>query len=198
MKITIRHLNPEDSEAVHKIFLSEKVIWGTMRLPYDSFENTQRRLESGKGTIRLVAELLGEVVGFAELITYPNLPRHRHVGEINLIAVRDDQHGKGIGRALMQAVVNLAEQWLQITKLNLLVWEDNEKAIQLYQQFGFVVEGTITEYAFRQGEYVNAHVMGRAHSKKNQKRQVQQDVQTEMLVNGLAKAGHSYTLFADK
>jgi len=188
MEITIRHLKAEDSEAVHQILSGEQVIWGTMRLPYDSLDNTRRRLEPSPGTIQLVAVLQGEVVGFAELITYPNVPRHRHVGELNLIAVRDDMSGKGIGHKLMEAVVELADQWYQITKLNLLVWQDNVTAIHLYRQFGFVVEGTITDYAFRQGTYVDAHIMGRARPQKNQKRQSQQEFGARTPVNGLATA----------
>lgn len=188
MEFSIRPYKPEDCEAVHHIFSGEQVIWGTMRLPFDSLENTRRRMETDDGRIRLVAVAKDEVVGFAELLTYPNVPRHRHVGEINLIAVRDDQHGQGIGRLLMQALVDLAEQWLQITKLNLLVWEDNESAIHLYRQFGFVVEGTISNYAFRQGTYVNAHVMGRVQPNKNIVQQIHGFSQVKKPVNGLAKA----------
>lgn len=187
MDITIRHVEAKDSEAVHQIFLGERVIWGTMRLPHDALDNTRRRLESGEGSIRLVAELNEEVVGFAELLTFPNVPRHRHVGEVNLIAVRDDRHGRGIGRKLMQALVDLADQWLQISKLNLLVWQDNHGAIHLYRQFGFEIEGTISHYAFRQGEYVDAHLMGRVRPKAAKKRAGRQQVPISMPINGFAK-----------
>jgi putative acetyltransferase len=110
--------------------------------------------------IKLVALVDEEIVGFAELITYPHVPRHRHAGDINMICVHDKMQGKGIGRALMEAMVDLADQWLQLTKLNLIVWADNESAIYLYRQFGFVIEGTMTDYVFREGDYINAHVMG--------------------------------------
>lgn len=78
-----------------------------------------------------------------------------------MIAVRDDMQGQGVGRKLMQAMLELADQWLQITKLGLIVWEDNCSGIRLYKGVGFVIEGTLADYAFREGKYINAHVMGR-------------------------------------
>ncbi len=162
MDIQIRHLQVEsDLEAVHQIFSSPSVIQGTMRLPFASIDYLQKRLQPNEGVIQLVAILANEVVGFLELITYPNFPRHRHVGEINMVAVQETKQGVGIGRALMEAAVDLADQWLQLSKLSLIVWEDNESAIYLYQQFGFVIEGTMIDYVFREGDYINAHMMGR-------------------------------------
>ena len=162
MNIQIRHLQAEnDLDALHQIFSSASVIHGTMRLPFASKAYLHQRLQSQDGIIQLVATLADEVVGFLELITYPNVPRHRHVGEINMITVQEAKQGMGIGRALMETAVDLADQWLQLTKLGLLVWEDNDSAIHLYQQFGFVIEGTMADYVFREGEYINAHMMGR-------------------------------------
>jgi putative acetyltransferase len=163
MKIAIRRLISEDVEAVHHIFASRSVIQGTMRLPYPSLAYTQQRLEPSEAVTKLVATLDDQVIGYAELVTYPNEPRHRHVGDVNIIAVRDDMQGQGVGRQLLQALIDLADRWLQITKLNLIVWEDNRAAIHLYKQTGFAIEGTLTDYAFREGEYINAHVMGRRH-----------------------------------
>ena len=162
MDIQIRHLQAEnDLQALHQIFSSPSVIHGTMRLPFASTDYLRQRLQPNEGVIQLVATMTNEVVGFVELITYPNVPRHRHVGEINLIAVQEAKQGMGIGRTLMEAVVDLADQWLQLTKLSLTVWEGNESAIRLYEQFGFVVEGTMSDYVFREGDYINAHMMGR-------------------------------------
>ena len=75
------------------------------------------------------------------------------------MAVRDDWQGKGVGTALMQAAIELAERWLNLSRLELQVYTDNEAGVRLYKKFGFVVEGTLTRFAFRDGEYVDAYMM---------------------------------------
>ena len=162
MTISIRHLQAEDATAVHEMCSSETVINGTMRLPYQSLDYTRKRVEPADGVVKLVAITAeGGVVGYSELITYPNVPRHRHAGEVNMIMVRESWQNQGVGRLLMEAMVELAEQWLQLTRLSLTVWADNERAIHLYQEMGFSIEGTMPEYVFRAGQYIDAYLMGR-------------------------------------
>ena len=95
-----------------------------------------------------------------DLVAYPGLWRRRHVGEIHM-AVRDDWHGKGVGTALMEAALDLADNWLNLMRLELTVYADNEAGIALYKKFGFEIEGTHRLYAFRNGEYVDAYSMAR-------------------------------------
>lgn len=77
------------------------------------------------------------------------------------MAVRDDWQGKGVGSALMQAATELADRWLNLTRLELAVYTDNAPAIHLYEKFGFVREGTLRQYAFRDGVFVDAYAMAR-------------------------------------
>ena len=101
-----------------------------------------------------------EMAGQLEIQTTPNHPRRKHVGQLGM-AVRDDFQGKGVGTALMQAAVDMADHWLDLLRLELGVFVDNEPAVRLYQRFGFVIEGTLTRYAFRAGEYADVYAMAR-------------------------------------
>jgi len=75
--------------------------------------------------------------------------------------VRDDWHGKGVGTAMMRAVIDLADKWLNLARIELTVFTDNESAIALYRKFGFEIEGTHRKYAFRDGDFVDAYAMAR-------------------------------------
>ena len=161
MDIEIRHINPNDHVEIHRIFLSTEIIHGTMRLPHQPLEYTDKRLAPSDGSIKLAACIDKEVVGYSELITYPDVPRHRHAGEINMLVVDPGKQGQGIGRALMHAMIDMADNWLQITRLGLTVWATNEAAIHLYKQCGFAIEGTMKNYVFGDGQYVDACIMGR-------------------------------------
>jgi putative acetyltransferase len=75
--------------------------------------------------------------------------------------VHDAYAGRGAGRALMQALIDQADRWLAYRRLELTVWTDNDRAIALYEAFGFEREGVLRAYAWRDGAYVDALAMAR-------------------------------------
>ena len=161
MDIIIRHAEPDDAEAIHRILNGPRATAGTLQLPLQSVEGVRERFFSGASeTLRhLVACADGEVVGHLGLETFTR-PRRRHVGEIGM-AVRDDWQGKGVGSALMEDALDLADDWLDLTRLEVTVYADNAAGIALYEKFGFGIEGTHRHFAFRTGEYVNAYSIAR-------------------------------------
>lgn len=161
MDVTIRRLEPNDYEAMQKIFAGPKVVWGTLQLPYPSIEIWRNRIaEVPNDMFRLAAMVGTEMAGQLDVFTSPNHPRRKHAGQIGM-AVRDDFQGQGVGSALMQAATDLADHWLNLQRLELEVYCDNEPAVQLYKKFGFEVEGAMKGYAFRAGEYVDVYAMAR-------------------------------------
>lgn len=160
MEIQIRHVEPEDVPAIHAMLISGHTVAGTMRLPYAPLSSTRQRLEPREDTITITAEFQGAVAGFAELVTNSH-HRHNHVGEINMVVADEAHQGLGVGRALLQALVDLADDWLHLVRLQLYVWNDNVRAIALYEDFGFDVEGTLPRFVRGRGQYLDALVMGR-------------------------------------
>ena len=160
MNITIRRAEPGDYEAVRQIYSGPRAVWGTLQLPFPSAESWRKRLEPADGVFSLLACAENEVIGHLGLHTFPNAPRRRHIGQIGM-AVRDDWQGTGVGAALMQAAIDLADQWLNLTRLELEVYTDNAPAIRLYEKFGFSIEGTLVDFAFREGRYVDTYIMAR-------------------------------------
>jgi putative acetyltransferase len=136
-----------------------------MRVPYTSPAQTRRRFEPAGGTYHIVAVHAEEVVGFVELLTYPEAPRHRHVAEASLVVTRSDWQGRGVGRSLMSAIVELADHWLNIERLSLVAFTENHHAIRLYEDLGFVIEGTMPSYGFGEGRWMDAYMMGRLRPK---------------------------------
>lgn len=157
----VRRAEPDDCSAVHEIYSCPRAFAGTLQLPYPSLELWRQRLASPPaGTYTLVAVADGRAVGLLGLHTFPDKPRRRHAGTIGL-GVHDDWQGKGVGTALVGAGVEMADKWLNLTRLELEVYTDNEPAIRLYERFGFEREGTLRQHAFRDGRYVDAYMMAR-------------------------------------
>jgi putative acetyltransferase len=159
--IQIRRAEPDDYAAVAEIFSGPKAFAGTLQLPYPSREVWRKRLsETPDGLHVLVAVVGDRVVGTLGLETFPAKPRRSHAGTFG-ISVHDDWQGKGVGTALIRAAVDLADNWLNLRRLELEVYADNEAAIHLYERFGFEHEGTLRQYAFRDGQYVDSKMMAR-------------------------------------
>ncbi|MGF1513042.1 MAG: GNAT family N-acetyltransferase [Elainellaceae cyanobacterium] len=160
MTLVIRRTEPSDYEALRHIFTHPSAVWGTLQMPFPSAESWRKRLaETPDGLYSLVACAEDEVVGQLSLHLNKS-PRRRHVGQLGM-AVREDWQGRGVGTALMEAAIELSDRWLNLRRLELEVYTDNEPAIRLYKKFGFDVEGTRVDFAFRDGAYVDAYMMAR-------------------------------------
>lgn len=158
--IRVRGREPEDIEAINEIQNCPRVIAGTLQLPLRSVEATRERYARRPPDAHsLVAEYDGRVVGVLGL-HLEAVPRRHHCGSIGM-AVHDDFQGRGVGGALLAAAIDLADNWLGLRRLELSVYTDNAPAVHLYEKFGFAIEGTLRNFAFRDGAYVDAYQMAR-------------------------------------
>lgn len=159
--IRIRRAEPDDFRGLQRIHGQPRAVWGTLQLPYPSAQAWRKRLEQQSDShYGLVACAAEEIVGSLGLVVPERSPRRWHVGQIGM-AVHDEWQGRGIGTALLGAAVELADRWLNLCRLELTVYVDNEPAIRLYEKFGFAIEGTFRRYSFRDGAFVDAHAMAR-------------------------------------
>ncbi|MGF1567077.1 MAG: GNAT family N-acetyltransferase [Nodosilinea sp.] len=129
-------------------------------LPFARVEDTYQQLLQQNGGYVLVACDRASVIGVLRLSILPN-PRLQHTGRLGSLAVHPNHQGKGAGSALFKAVLDLADNWLNLRRLELLVYADNQAAIGLYQKYGFETEGTLRDFALRAGRYVNGLIMAR-------------------------------------
>ncbi len=159
-EILIRAPEKTDLDDLYEMQQAKRYIWGTFQLPHTSRELWEKRLTNRpEGLYSLVAVLDGKVVGNLSLAT-SNRPRRKHAASIGM-GVNDQFAGRGVGTALMAACVDMADNWLNLVRLELSVFHDNAPAIGLYTKFGFEQEGVYKHYGFRDGEYVDALTMAR-------------------------------------
>jgi putative acetyltransferase len=159
--LRVRRAEPSDAEAIYEIYQNPRAVAGTFQIPFPSLEEWKKRFsQPPDGAYFLVAIAEDKVIGILGLHTAPAQPRRRHAASLG-IAVHDGWHGKGAGTALVAAAVDLADNWLNLRRLELEVYTDNEPAVRLYKRHGFVIEGTLKDFAFRNGAYVDAFTMAR-------------------------------------
>ncbi len=160
MGLVIRHAEKQDVAEIKAIYEQPHVIAGTLQLPFPSVGMWEQRLEKlGEGNYNLVATIDDRVVGQL-LLTACSNPRKRHVATFGM-AVCATELRKGVGRGLLQAALDMCDNWLNVTRVELQVFSDNEAAIRLYEQMGFLKEGEHPDYANKGGMLVSAITMAR-------------------------------------
>ncbi len=163
--VVIRRAEPSDAADLRAVMAMPRAQSMTLQLPHPSVGEWQERLDEPPEGFRLLVACLGEesgrVVGSIGL-GVSTRERTRHCGSIGM-AVHDDWQGRGIGTRLLEAALDLADNWLQVRRLELEVCADNGPAVALYERVGFEVEGTCRGRVFRGGQFVDTLVMARPH-----------------------------------
>ncbi len=164
-ELRVRAAEPTDVDDLVELSNLPGVRHGTLRMPHTARSVVQKSLEGRSGVHILVAVLggdegapAGRVIGQAVLVQQQG--RRAHVGEVYLF-VHDDHVGQGVGAALMTALLDLADNWIGLRRVELVVNIDNARAIRLYERCGFEHEGTRRADVLRDGELVDAHMMAR-------------------------------------
>ena len=157
--VTIRSVRPEDAEALWRISLQAGVFETTLTLPSDRLDKRQERLtQLGPDEHWFVAEVDGEAAGLAGLDVGKG--RLRHSGYLFLFVARPHQ-GQGIGTRLLETLLDLADNWLLLRRVELTVLVENEHAKRLYERLGFEVEGRRKMSLIAHGELVDEWLMAR-------------------------------------
>ena len=158
MKVDIRAARVDDYRDIYEVLSCPTVVRNTLQLSYVSLDRRQYLENLEPGHQVLVAEIEGRVIG--ELGLHQQRNRRKHVATLGM-GVHDDFQGKGVGTRLLQAALDLADNWLNLKRVELQVYTDNAEAVHLYEKFGFIIEGTHKAFAFREGEYVDSYSMAR-------------------------------------
>lgn len=148
----------EDFEPLYEIYMHETVN------PFLSFEVQSKEqfqpiydLLSKSGDL-LVYEVDNQIVGTGIIVTLDR--RCNHVARISTLAVKPSSQGRGIGQALMLALIERIKTNKNIKRIELFAEADNHRAIEFYQKQGFVIEGTLKKWFKRKNEdtYVDEHI----------------------------------------
>lgn len=159
--VTVRARLERDAPALTRLHQTESVMEGTFQLPFQPRLAWERRFAQSSPYMHvLVAELEGAVVGAAGLFPLGTNPRMRHVRALGM-SVDPSAQGCGVGHALMDALIGLADDYLGLTRIELEAYVDNDRALALYTRHGFQREGIARACAFRRGTYVDAVLMSR-------------------------------------
>ena len=146
----VRDLRPEDWPTVRAIYEDGIEGGATFETEAPSWE----AWDAGHPALRLVAERDGAVVGWAALSPYSPRYCYRGVGDVS-VYIGQAARGSGVGRLLLEALVDRSEQAGYWT-LNAGVFPENEASLRLHEACGFRVIGVRERLAEKDGVWRDA------------------------------------------
>lgn len=179
MQVLIRPLHQSDIPNLCEIFNHPVVVRNITQLPYGTEEQWQQRLSNTDNCTTLVADYKGSALGCITLAAERGM-RRKHVASL-AVAVNPAYHNQGVGTQLLDSAMLLADEWLNIARLELGVFTFNREAIKLYHRFGFAIEGEARAYAYGEGKYQNLLYMARVRKSRQSKRAKAEEKKLESL-----------------
>lgn len=159
-KVRVRPPHPDDALDLHEMLSHPAVGRTTLQMPSQELSKVEERVNNPRSNVhRYVAEVDGRAIGSISLYR-PKNARRAHSGGIGM-GVHPDYWGRGVGSALMEAVVDLADKWLNLKRVELDVNVDNPAGIRLYEKYGFEVEGTRRFHTYGDGRWADSFFMAR-------------------------------------
>ena len=164
--VSIRTATPDDAAAVVACLKqvgaeSTYLTFGGEGRGLDEVEQRAAlaQFQAADNALALVA-LDGERIVASLVFEGGHRTRIRHTGELG-ISVMQAYAGKGLGRVLLEMLIEWAEGSGIIRKLDLKVRADNLNAIRLYERLGWKIEGLVTRDLCVDGVFHDALYMGR-------------------------------------
>ena len=162
--VVIRDCAESDMDAVQAIY-ARHVLHGLAtfeEIPPSAQELAKRRLGVlAQGLPYLAAELDGSVVGYCYASAYRPRPAYRFTVE-DSVYVADGLAGRGIGSALLKALIARCEAgpWRQM--IAVIGDSANAGSIGLHRHLGFAMAGVLPNVGFKLGRWVDSVLMQRA------------------------------------
>jgi L-phenylalanine/L-methionine N-acetyltransferase len=158
----IRRAAPSDALAFAALMREPQVYANVFDLPHPTMEQWHAMLCKVTADDHFLCAVCdGKLLGWASLQVHAPA-RRRHAGVLG-IAVAPDCWGRGVGTVLIDQLLVLADDWLNLQRVELSVFTGNERAVALYARFGFQIEGLQRGFAFQDGRFVDFHLMARLH-----------------------------------
>ncbi|MTH52108.1 GNAT family N-acetyltransferase [Bacillus mangrovi] len=149
----IRPVKMEDAEGI--IRAAASIVKSGIYIQKEKVRTIQEEQDlikelQAKGHMYAVVDLEGEVSGIARVLR-GELKMKQHIG-IFRTWLAETAQGQGIGKEVMAYTLEWGKSH-HLLKICLTVFKSNEKAVKLYENYGFVIEGVQKDQVYLNGKY---------------------------------------------
>jgi phosphinothricin acetyltransferase len=125
----------------------------------DDLRDRRKNLRSHR-LPHLVATRAGEVVGYAYVVLFRKRPAYRYAVK-HSIYVHDEHLGRGIGRLLLQALIDACAA-AGFRQMIGYIDADNLASLAIHEKFGFAKVGLLPGVAYRYGHWADTVMVQRS------------------------------------
>lgn len=100
------------------------------------------------------------IIGYVQISNIDAVNRSAIIG---LRIGEEADRGKGYGNEAMGLTIDYCWNHLNLSRIGLIVFETNERAIKIYTALGFEKEGLIRRAVFTDGQWIDLVLMGLLH-----------------------------------
>ena len=160
MAINIRPYKTDDTQAILAI-INHNILHSTSLYDYNirSYEQQKTILEEkiNKNFPVIVAELDGIVVGFGMYSEFRLREAYQFTVE-HSVYVSEYFQGKGVGKQLLQELINLARKQKIHTMIG-VIDSENQGSVVFHKKFGFKTVGIIKESGYKFDRWLDSVLM---------------------------------------
>ncbi|MBK0392501.1 GNAT family N-acetyltransferase [Ramlibacter algicola] len=161
--VVIRAAEPADAAGMSAVIGRLGTVEGTLQIPDMPVASRIDHLQKIEPRdCKLVAVAGGDIVGVAGLHSVGMSLRRQHVRSLG-IGIATEWQGRGLGRRMIERLLDWADNWAGVLRIELHVHAGNARAKRLYESLGFVEEGRHRGYAITAGHYEDSFSMARLH-----------------------------------
>ncbi len=164
--LTIRPVKLDDLDAITDIY-NEAILTTDATFDTEPKTNTEQRVwvaNHGPKNPILVAELDGDVVGWASLSQWSDRCAYSDTAEISLY-VKEEFRSQGIGKRLLEEIIQEGEK-VGLHTVIARVAEGNTQSVHLHEGVGFEHIGLMREVGRKFGKLLNVHLMQKIYHSK--------------------------------
>ena len=98
----------------------------------------------------------GEYIGQCDLLRFDY---HARSAELSIVVLAENRN-RGVGGEAVRLLIRYAFEQMNMNRVSLRVFADNEGAVRCYEKCGFQIEGRLRQDGYRNGMYRDVLVMG--------------------------------------
>jgi phosphinothricin acetyltransferase len=160
MEIKIRPYQTQDAETIVSI-LNYYIANSTALYDYElrTLDKQQSIFEEklAKGFPVIVATIDERAVGFGYYSEFRFREAYKFTVE-HSVYVMPNEHGKGIGKAILKYLIDLAKKQKLHTMIAVIDFE-NQSSVTFHEQFGFTTVGIIKESGYKFDRWLHSVIM---------------------------------------